>query len=236
MTAPASGRADFQTTAQWFTPAASYASHAYPGTDTVIESRNVANWLAYKITVSCTAGAGIINVDLWTDATQTVNIRNYQYVVGSGTFVEVTVPIDGPYLTLSIDATDSGGATLSAITSLGNVPVPRPAFPNVTSFDSTNFATAPASQTVTFKLVDVVPGEAYVYFNDESFSGKLTFTLEGYDDNNALSFRVIMARLITGPFFARIITPPVPLAVRVQNTDTVSHQYSWYVARDGMQG
>lgn len=236
MTAPASGRADFQTTAQWFTPAASYASHAYPGTNTVIESRNVANWLAYKITVSCTAGAGIINVDLWTDATQTVNIRNYQYVVKSGTFVEVTVPIDGPYLTFSIDATNSGSATLSAITSLGNVPISRPAFSNVTDFDDRNFKTVNAGVTSTDNLVAVVPGEAYVYFNDEGFSGKLTFTLEGYDDTGTLSFRVIMARLITGPFFARVITPPVPLAVRVQNTDTISHQYSWYVARDGMQG
>ena len=233
MTAPASGRSDFQSSAQWFTPSTFYTSTNYLSSGNLIEHRNTANWQAYRVSGTCQVNSGQVRVSMWDSPSKNILVDQHIIILKANRSFNMAYPITGPYVELYVDAPVAGNVTMVLQTSMSNMAVVRPTSMSMVSMWQTNFAVIPASTIQQFEINQVVPGDAWVYFSDDDSSGKVTETLEVYNINGNLNNRVAQGRLLVNPTQTDFIAPAAPMAMRINNTDTVSHQCSFCVILKG---
>lgn len=233
MTSPASGRADFQTTAQWTSDVTTFPSTAYPAGTTVVESPDVVNWLTYRVSGQSSSGAGGIEVRAWADAAHTVLVDTGELIIAGTRAFSMAFPVITPYVTLEVSNPNAGAFTIELFTSLSNVPVPKPTSLGVPEMSEVNFGSIAAGATKTDDVFGVVPGDAYIYFSDEDHSGKLIFTIQAYNASGVLQNTIRKDYHQTVPTHLVFEAPINSLAIQVHNDDTVSHTYSYALVQTG---
>lgn len=219
MSTPVAGHADFQEYASWLgTPQVVPTTTFNPGT-TVILTANVSNYLALMCAIFEFAGNGTLQYKFFTDASQANLVDVYQWVLAPGNTLCVNVPMQAPFVEVSIIVSAAHTAQLEGVWTPNNIPVLRPTYQGLTRHVDANAQSVAASSTNLAFPQYIISGSTYVFFQPADSTGKLDFAIRTLDTTGAVAYELMKFTAPTGPVNQMLILPPQPTRLEVVNND-----------------
>jgi hypothetical protein len=226
------GHPDGQNYALWRGPDffASQAAHV-DSTHPIVAQGLITNFASVIINVLAPFTPGVtVKVQFFTDATMTIQTWNFTWGVAPGRFLDMTVPAQGNFVKVTVTTTDPVGYSITIAIIPSNNIVPRVVYGDQNNATGNLLFSVGISATTVFPLPNLVAGKGWVYCQDVTSSGKISYAVATIDVNGAVVNNIIA---VANPLiidFHEFTAPDLCLALRVTNNDGVAaHNASAYI-------
>jgi hypothetical protein len=178
-----------------------------------------ANWGSITAEIRPTAGTGVLIINHWLDSAGTLSAGNDAWRVNTNTAVNVRSPLRATYVQLDTLVTSAGAMTADAQAFFQSTTADRLSFPVGFQGASDLAKTLAASASINYFPPFIASGRAWLWFNPNDASGKLSCVLYGSDEKG-IAFEVLAKLVTTTPPIAQLLeVPDAPLILQVINGD-----------------
>lgn len=195
---------------------------AYPVGHTLSPVIPCASWGSLSVNFFPTAGQGQVFIRHWTDAAGTKTAGNDSWPVNSLTNLNVRSPLRANYVQLDINVTSAGPLTANAIATLQSTTADKLSFPVGFQGVHDQSKTLAASTSVNYNPAFIAAGRAYLFFQPQDTSGKLSCIV--YEaDQAGVAFGILAKLVTTAPPVSQLLeVPDTALIVQVINSDAAA--------------
>jgi hypothetical protein len=228
------GHPDWQSYAQWRGPNfANLNVTALAGTTATVGTFAISHFASVYLLVQNVTGGGQVNLRFGETSSTIVANNGPSWQVFQGSSLVVTAPALGNFVQVTIDAPGGNSFVGDVFIIPTNTPTGKVSYPTVGNLVNALNDTVNAGANKDRQLPQLAEGNAYVFFNPQGVSGKLSLLIHALNDTGGVDFTAWRADVVTGITTATFIAPPRPLLARVNNADTVNHTYDMMVIVNG---
>lgn len=222
------GHPDDQAYAMWQGPVlvAGLPANLAPGLQTIY-SGPAPPFAAIRARIDPTGGFGTVNFNWFADAAFTQGVGIDPWVLPTGTGISVIIPVQAPFLTITINVTSTGFFVATIYITGLNVGSGKITYPVAQLDVETGNQTCPISGTQLFPVRFIRGGLALYSFAPFDATGKLRARIAHLNADGTTGNSIAELPNTTVLTSALVGIPDAPVAIWITNTDAAAtHQYS----------
>lgn len=189
----------------------------------------VTSWGSLLISVSPTAGFGILTVNHSLDAAGTQIVSTDQWAITPQHQPIIRTPLRGLYVSIDIQVNSGGAMPAQTYATLQSGTAERISYPVATQEVDQEARVLAAGGVDTFQFNRVVAGFGWLYFfQSDGAHNNLTLTLDAMTSSGALNFHVFRIDSTALPLNQLLLIPDFIIQVKIANNDAVNpHTYDY---------
>jgi hypothetical protein len=190
----------------------------------------VTNFASLALFVNLQNGVGVtVRVQYYTDATLTLALATYQWVVSSvGTALNVILPNTGDYVVITVQTGQAGNNPVFFNAEPTNVAVSRPSYQGVpNSLDNLSSSIASGASLI-IQLPYVVEGNGQLFVQNATAAVSFNIEVDALLESGALASNLARVTAITGSGNLSFLAPGLTTQMLIKNNDAAAHNFSWH--------
>lgn len=231
-----SGHPDFQDYVNWRGTLYKVGSFAITTVAPVNVAEYVTNFASLYLNVQLASGTGItITVNYYTDATLANFAGTFTWILASAPVgMQVIIPNLGNYVTVAVTTGQTGTQAGTLSITPTNVAIPSVRYPVTGNYQHGFSVNINASATLTAPFPYVSEGNGQGQVQCGNATAPYTIEIDELNEGANILDNAFRVSGVTGPQTFTWISGPVPNVLKITNTDTVAHSYTYHAAILGL--
>ncbi len=191
----------------------------------LVVSEYVTNYASTYIFASAAGIHGItVQIDFYTDSTETYHVASWSYTVPSGSQAPILVPNLGNYIVVTVTTSSALATTITVVIAPSNSVTDYPVCPIPDSGLIVQNTIVDSSSAYTANKVLVLPGLGYLYFNPHGGAANFTCLVYEIDADGTILGTVAKVQAPSGPTETQFIAGTNALQLDITSTSATANQ------------